>query len=474
MTRRVFWTIFFQAALSWQASPALAVCHLPGISRPLRCTSIPVFENRQEQQGRKIRIAVAVIPAQQRDRRPDPLLVLAGGPGQSARELAGLFHDLFAEVGRTRDILLVDVRGTGASNPLHCSGPAPGLDSIESADLTACLEALDADVRWYANETIADDLDEVLTVLGYDRVNVWGGSYGTRAALVFSRRHSQRVRSVILDSPAPFELRFPLHAAADSQRALDRLLEDCEADPDCGDTFPNLRAGLARLRRDLTRKPRIVDLPSPLTGRPLRLRIDAGFLASAIRGALYLTDGSSLLPLGITAASQNEFGPLAATTSRLLRSTVGSMAIGSTLSVLCTEDLPFVDTEEASGASRGTFLGDRMVREWRRMCASWPRGPTPDRSPRLLQMPALIVSGELDPVTPPRWGEEMLRSFANGRHVVVAGAAHNASLGGCLPELMARFVQSADAQSVDVECAQRRSRPPFVLDPTAVRSGGRP
>lgn len=463
------------AARTTPAAPIpLHTCHLDGFVEAVRCGSFEVVENPTRPDGRRIVLQLAVLPARSARPEPDPIFVLAGGPGQGARSMAGLASRMLRDARRRRDIVLVDLRGTGDSRPLRCP---PRRDPVVQAaeghplgvDPEACARALEADPRQYTHEPAMADLDAVRAALGYDRINLWGGSYGTRAALIFSRLFPERVRSVILDGAAPLELRFPLSVPEDNQRALDRLLADCGAEPACAAAYPTLTRDLAALFERLEREPARVSVPHPRTGEPLALTLDRHALAMSLRVALYSTEHASLVPYLVERATAGDFGSWVALAERGAAWSFDAMALGMTLAVLCSEDVPRLSEAEIEATSRGTFLGRVEIDEWREICSRWPAGPLPSKveEVRPLPVPALILSGELDPVTPPRWGEAMARHFPASAHVVVPGAAHNVSHLGCVPELMARFLERGTAEGLDPSCVASHRRPPFV-----VRSAG--
>ncbi len=457
-----------------QAAPALplAPCHLEGLAEEVRCGVLEVLEDRSDAGGRTIPIHVTVLPARRREPEPDPLFLLAGGPGQGARSYARLIERFFGEVRRRRDVVLVDLRGTGDSGPLECPRPADPLAAVASGsfalDVAACLERQQADVRHYASEPAMADLDQVRAALSYQRINLWGGSYGTRAALVYARLYGDRLRSVVLDGAAPFEVKFPLSTPADGQRALDRLLADCAADPACATAFPALGDELAALLSTLEEQPARVVVRHPRTGEARQVTVTRQAFASAMRVFLYTPSHQSLVPFVVHQAAGGNLEPYLALQEQGLAWSVDTMALGQTLSVLCTEDLPRLSEEEVAAAGVGSFLGRSEIDDWRRWCTGWPRGEV---APSVLDAPpasppALILSGELDPATPPRWGEVMARHFSHPRHVVVAGAAHNVSFSGCVPELIATFIERGSADGLDASCVASVKRPPFVLGAT--------
>lgn len=443
------------------AALSLSPCHIEGFPEEVLCSSHRVFEDRAARTGRTIDLKVAVVPALRRESADDPLFVLAGGPGQGATEYGPLIPVAFREVRKTRDVVLVDLRGTGGSNPLACElGDALELLEDDAFDATACLRKLKADPRHYTTGPVMDDLDEVRAALGYEKINLWGGSYGTRAALVYARRHPDRVRTVVLDGAAPFEIALPLHNAWGAQRALDRLVADCAAERECRSAYPRLREELEEV---FARLPVRASLRHPRTGRPVEMTIGRGAFASGLRGMLYTPAHASLVPWVVHSARQGDFAPFATLTLETAAWSTDTMSLGLTLSVLCSEDVARIRDGETERAVRGTFLGDFEIETWRRMCASWPRGPLPEMDGPPLRVPALILSGDLDPVTPPRWGEVMKNHFSNALHVVVPGAAHNTSMTGCVPDLIARFIGQ---QKLDASCVRKIRRPPFVIDPS--------
>jgi pimeloyl-ACP methyl ester carboxylesterase len=443
----------------------LAPCVVDGLSEEAQCGVLEVAENPSDPAGRRLPIHIAVLPARAAQAAPDPLVVLAGGPGQGARSYAGLFSSVFRSMRRQRDLVFVDLRGTGDSAPLKCpdAGGEPLLWHLASADTEACLRSLDADVRFYAHEHALNDLEAVRAGLGYDRINLWGGSYGTRAALLYALAHPDRVRTVTLDGAVPLEQRFPLSTAADGQRALDLLVARCAADPACNALYPKLAAEIAALFERL-QHPFTVGLRNPLTGKNWQLTIDWRTVGSALRSFLYSPRLTALMPYVLYEAAGNNWAPLFAMLAEISNSTVDTMALGMTLSVLCSEDVPRINPGEATDAVRGSWMGKAEIGWWSESCAAWPRHDLPAvyrAQPSPLSMPALILSGEADPATPPRWGDAMTRHFSRAQHVVVR-AAHNTSFTGCVPALITDFVARGSGETLDTTCLGPISWPPFT------------
>ncbi|HXU34521.1 MAG TPA: alpha/beta fold hydrolase [Thermoanaerobaculia bacterium] len=459
---------------------ALSPCHLDGLAEPALCGTLSVPENRDAPGSRKVPIRFAVLPALRAERAPDPLLFFAGGPGQAGRDLAGPAAHFFSEVRRHRDLVFVDLRGTGGSNRLDCPllpDPLAGLggDTFFPADVPACRARLGSrfDLGRYAEAEAMADLDQVRSALGVERWNLWGGSWGTRAALLYARAYPSRVRSVVLDGAASLEFRFPLTTPADAQDALDRLLADCAAEPACRAAHPDLGAHLQALFARLAAGPVRAPIRDPISGAPRMVAIWANGFAVALRVALYTGESAAMLPQVIEAAAQGDWGPFAALAAANAGWSSDTMALGATLSTLCAEDVRTISDAEAARAAGEGFVGGGEIASWRRACAEWPPGPPLDRSIRPLSIPALILSGALDPATPPRRGEAMRVAFPNSRHTVFPGAAHNVSFSGCAPELIARFLAWPEPARLDDRCARDFSRSPFYSIPGSSREVGR-
>jgi pimeloyl-ACP methyl ester carboxylesterase len=427
------------------------------------CGTVEVWENRQTQTGRRISLKVVILPGARRGENPDPLFYLAGGPGQGAADMASDVQQLFRPVLTDRDIVLVDQRGTGESNSLSCE---PKEDEPLSADLEAvlrllrgCMEGFDADLRLYTTPIAMDDLNQVRESLGYGRINLYGASYGTRAAIAYVRRHPETVRSVVLDSVAPPEMILPLYFARDSQRAFEQLTGACAADPGCAQAFPNLEDRFEQLLARLDRNPERVTVTHPRTGKPEQVTFDRLTISAIVFNALYLPETSAMLPFLIHRATEGDYtGLLALSTAGV--GAVDGMSLGMRYSVICAEDAPRVNDETIARETGGSF-----ARAFLKPCEFWPRGELPADyyTPFSSEAPTLILSGEFDPVTPPVWGEQIAKQWRNTRHVVVPGIGHGAAMRGCMMRVLRRFLNDVNPAGVDASCAATLHRRPFFL-----------
>lgn len=433
------------------------------------CATIEVFEDRAAGSGRKIGLKVVVFPAYQRDPAPDPLFVLVGGPGQAAAAMSETLMRFFEGVQETRDVVFVDQRGTGDSNPLTCSFDEDDLSALSRVkfpieDLKACLDGFDADTRFYTTPVAMDDLNQVREELRYGKINLWGASYGTRAALVYLRRHGETVRSVVLDGVAPPGMRLPLAFPAAGQRALDLMLKSCEADAECNMRFPEIRSRFERLWARLDAAPREVTLRHARTGEEAEVTLRRELVSGILMGALYSPELSALLPLLIERAEEDDFQGFMALVS-LNENVQAQMSLGMFFSVLCAEDLPWIGKAEAEEAAAGTFLGTAAYTAWTEACEVWPAANMDEAYHDSVEsdVPVLVLSGELDPVTPPHWGDQAAGTLPNSRHVVVPGIGHGTTPMGCVPNLIAEFIDEGTAEDLDASCVERHRRPPFFL-----------
>jgi pimeloyl-ACP methyl ester carboxylesterase len=466
------------AAVACAATPppastqvTLTACRLKSSGVPARCGTLRVPEDRAHPEKRQIELRIAVVPALAREPAPDPLFLLAGGPGQAATEALGPLLGAFERVRRTRDLVLVDQRGTGSSNPLRCDLNEPGAplaerlraDSINDAKFKKCLAGYPADPRFYTSAIAMQDLDDVRAALGYARINLWGGSYGTRAALVYLRDHGPHARTAILDGVAPPQLVLPLNFAADAQRSVDLLFAQCAADPSCAQTFPKLAERFKELLASLSAKPAKAHVQDPLSGEWSDVELSHEAFTSGLRGVLYQQDLASLVPLMIDRAAKGDFAPFIAGTAGLDTGFSRSMSLGMTFSVVCSEDLRGVTVAQADEAARGTFLGPHVAREFLRICSFWPRGEAPPQAPIHSEVPTLLLSGELDPATPPKWADIAAETLPNSARFVVPGVGHGATSEGCVPQLIAQFLEKADVKALDASCLGPLKRPPFFV-----------
>jgi pimeloyl-ACP methyl ester carboxylesterase len=451
-------------------APTLTPCTIAGLDGDVRCATVRVPEDRSRPDGRQIELFVAVARATGPERAPDPFMLLAGGPGQAGTGMGEFATDAFGRVRERRDLVLLDVRGTGRSHPLVCTLVRTNADLVgwtlfPRDAVRACRDSLarDADLTKYTTAIIADDLEAVRHAFEWPALNFYGTSYGSRLALTYLRTYPRRVRTMVLKAVAPPTMIAPMRYAEDSEAALRLLERDCRADTACARAFPNVRADLDTVLARADRAEIRTVLPSS-GGAPDTLGVSRDAIAGAILGAMQSANARSRLPRLLRLAASGNPAPLVDQVIGYRRALGGAIAMGMHLSVSCADDGKQLDLTAARATDRNTFLGSSRVRMLAEACAEWAAMPaTPNANePVRADAPVLLVSGELDPNTPPRWAEDALRSLPNGRHVLLRGVAHGwSNVTACGAAFVAAFVSKASTRDLDLACAEVSSAPRF-------------
>lgn len=477
------WAALVAAGLTWPG-PAQArtlgeiefepcVLRASGLPRPTeaQCATVVVPENPAEPDGRSIELALAWIPVEG-EAEPDPVFMIAGGPGQSARDSYPMVASAFRDVARSRHIMLLDQRGTGESQPLYCATPEDetgwfGFDefSLERMlELTeACRDELEekADLRFYLTAEAVFDLDFVRRAIGAEQLNLVGVSYGTRVAQIYAKTYPQHVRSLVLDGVVPMSLALGAEHATNLQAALDAQFARCRDTPACAEALGDPRVRLdevaARLRAGNLDPVRYRD---PTTGEWREETPTYDHFAVVLRMYAYQPLSAALLPLIVYQADEGDYTALLAMVRMMTRDIAGQMASGMHNSVICTEDAD--ELEAQLDDAEGTLLGDDFVALLQAQCEVWPRGARPAdfRAPLTGDMPVLLVSGEFDPVTPPRYGDAVAAQLGNARHLVLREQGHSLLTAGCMPKLVAQFIEGANPEDLDGSCLDRLAAPP--------------
>jgi pimeloyl-ACP methyl ester carboxylesterase len=458
----------------------LEPCRITGVGREVSCSHLTVSENPANHSGRQIMLNIVVLPARTPASEPAmPLFYLAGGPGGAATQAAPAFDLLYPHMADNFDIVLVDQRGSGGSNPLKCDFAdftelANAVISVNVAPqkLSECRDRLDADLRFYTTPIAMDDLDRVRAALGYDVINILASSYGTRAALVYLRRHEAHVRSLVLHGVAPMKLKLPGQVATDAQAALDTVFASCTAQESCARAYPNLDRQLQEVLARLAALPAVVSVTDPVSQEPIDFQITRDIFAGGLRMLLYATPFASRIPLSIASAFKGEFEPFMSSTTLLVNAMGQTLHFGLYLSVVCTEDVPFLDVPDSFAEARKTFHGEALLSGHIAACKDWPRGELPPSysEPVRSDVPTLLISGDADPVTGPRWGEEAASHLSNSLHIIVPNAGHADAIGPCEDQLISAFVRAGSLEGLDPSCVSQRPPRQFAL-PTGNTSG---
>lgn len=450
-------------------------CRVAGIRNEVLCGSVQRPLDPALPQGAQIAVHYVVVPATARRKLPDAVAVLAGGPGQSAIDVAPALLPLLARLNYRRDLVFVDQRGTGRSTALACDelrAQPLGADlGEEERRLRECRDRLAQTVggadglRHFTTWVASQDLEAVRRQLGGVALNLVGFSYGTRAALDFLRQHPQGVRRMVLDGVAPPDMALPEAASADAQAVFDALLAACAAEPACRRDHATLAVDWQAL---LARLPLAASVRDPASGTPERITLTRELLLQWVRAALLTPWIAAALPVALHDAAQGHLEGLAGLAALVegRRSDNKALAMGMHLSVVCAEDAPRAAAgAETPGADFGTVFAER----YRRLCAAWPRGEVPAAFYAIAPspVPVLLLSGGLDPATPPRHGARVALALGpKAQHVVVANAGHGVLGIGCARELLFRFIDAADAPApLDAECLLRIPRPAAFVPP---------
>jgi len=449
-------------------------CHLgKSASITAHCARFQVPLYHEQADGEQIELAIAWLPARARDAKPDPVVLLAGGPGQSALEVYPRVAGVFELLRSNRPVLLVDQRGTGSSEKLDCEIPsiedpfAADTSTEAMAELAAqCASELSVDPAPFTTEDAVADLDAVRAALGIEQLNLIGGSYGTRFGQRYAKRHPQRVRTLVLDSVVPESLVLGSEHGRNLDAALQGQFERCRLEPVCVERFGDPAELLTQLRQRSVEEIEKQTVIHPRTMEQRQAAFSPEILAAAVRLQAYAPETAALLPLGLDEAVAGRAQSLIGQAWLMSDDLSESISFGLQLSVSCAEDLPRLQPD-ASQAEAGTLLGSTMIDTLSAQCENWPtRGEMPAdmAEPLKVDLPVLLMSGQYDPVTPPRYADEVAEHLPNSRTLVAPGQGHIAQSRGCMPKLIEEFIEDMDPQAIDASCLEKLHPAPFFLN----------
>jgi len=442
---------------------------LPGTSltASARCGSLEVAENPADPDGRKISLKIAVAPATGKSTEPDPVFFFAGGPGQAATETWVMIRSTLNKIRKKRDIVMIDQRGTGSSNQLACeSDVEEDLNQEIDFDLVRketekCLAALDGDPRFYTTTIAMGDYNQVREAMGYDKINIMGVSYGTRSAQVYLRLFPETVRSITLDSVVPMQLALGQEHALMLDRSVEKVFADCAADEACKSRFPEGFGELNRLFMQLQEEPREITITDPVSGLPRPMLLSADTLGVAIRFLSYASETQALLPLLVhEAVTTGDLSRLASQAILVMSGLSEMLSKGLELSVMCSEDYPFMDLDADYSQ---TLMGNLMMKIVDLQCGIWPHGEVPEgfHEPVHSGLPVLLMSGERDPVTPPVYAAQVAETFPNSLNLVARGQSHSVMKNVCLRDITTAFIEKGSVEDLDTSCVEKIRPAPF-------------
>lgn len=444
----------------------------PGIKA--RCGTFLRPENPANPDSADIELRVAVVPALNLNPENDPIVPIAGGPGQGSVEFYSVYASAFEPVRRSRDILLVDQRGTGESSRMDCPIDDDALlfESALTIEDTVrfigeCMETLPHDPRYFTTSVAVTDLEAVRVALGYSALNLYGVSYGTRVAQHFARRYPESTRTVTIDGVVPPQIALGPEIATESQKAVDRILARCAEDEACNESFPDIEKTFADVLDAVRTAPVSVDVPHPNTGRVETLSFGEAEFAGSVRLLAYSPATIALLPLFVHEAGQGNWVPLASQYMMTAIAMSDALALGMHNAVMCTEDMPFLDstTIDLEGLE-ASYMGTYQLEALEAICSNWPAGPIDAefKVPLATDIPFLLLSGDADPITPPRYAEMAAVNLTNATHLIGKHQGHGQLGVGCMSRLMAEFVSSGDPAAIDAQCMERNFVMPFFVD----------
>jgi len=449
----------------------LTACELKQLNSaattPAFCARFPVPENRADPKSRKIDLKLALLKSDSAVPEKDLVVYLAGGPGESAIQTYPQLAGAFAPLRKHHDVLLLDQRGTGDSNPLDCPIVAKQMKQLGDADLTPaqrtervgeCATEVQkkSDPRYYTTSEAVADLEAVRGALGAPELDLIGVSYGTRMAQHYAAAHPDAVRSIVLDGVVPNQMVLGETFAEALERSLKLQAAACDKTPACkqafGDWYATLQQLHAKLKSEASQQ---VTFEDPYSYKPVTKTLTADNLVGVVRMFSYSTLTAALLPLAIDEAAHGNYAPLMGQSKLLSSSLSESMQGGMQLSVICTEDAPLMKPRpQDANLLLGTSLVDSLLTE----CKVWPHGPAPEdfHAPFKSSIPTLLISGERDPVTPPAYADEVLQGLSNARSLVVKGLGHAEPMyAGCMPDLMEQFITGLQPKKLDARCLDK-------------------
>lgn len=444
------------------------------------CGRLLVAENPANPDGRKISLNVMRIPALT-NTAADPLFVVVGGPGGAAVQSAPQYLPYFRDLQKKRDIIFVDQRGTGDSNGLQCPLGENQLSPMKDAEKRArieelavdCVAGLDANLEFYTTPYAVQDLEQVRRALGYQQVNMWGVSYGTRVILAYMHTYPAVLRTAVLDSLAPVSIQLPRYVAEDGSRALELVFRQCERDATCLQTYGDLRSGWLDLLNRLNGQPRTITLSHPRSQQPVAVYLSASTLSSWVRLTLYSRDLAPLIPKAIQRAMNDDFSLFGSIALLAAEDINEHLSQGMQTAVLCAEDrqYPKVDNGEVYGGAPNKNENQLLLQldtaeTLSRICQYFPEGDLPETyfTPVHSDVPTLLLSGDYDPVTPPAWGERVAQNLSNSRHIVVPGAHHGVTMQGCVARLVTEFIEEGSLDALKADCAEAIQPRAFFID----------
>lgn len=444
---------------------------------PVECGFVVVPADHNRPEGPTLRLAVVIVRDQSEAHQPDPVILLAGGPGEKVVANGLILAQIFVPTIPSRDFVFFDQRGAGLSEPaLECPEWEHSLlDTLDEIDpetsmrtnfeaLLACRDRLLAegrDLSLYNNLQNAADVESIRQALGYSRVNLYGGSYGSLLAQVTAREHPAAIRSIVLWSVWPVEKSLLVDATTATADAVLQLLETCESDDACRQSYPELREVLFAVIDRLNAEPATITVTNPLDGVSYAASLSGDAVFSNLVGLLYQTQLIPALPQAIYDIYEGDYELMAKLISQNLVM-YRAMSRGMTYSFVCTDDL-IGRTPEDIIRLKATLppqlagrLGPDLIRKYGifGVCEHWPvqQASADVKRPLVSEIPVLLLEGDLDPVTPSAYARQVASHLPNSYFYEFPGIGHNILVSSeCAREMAGAFLEDP-SQEPDSRC----------------------
>lgn len=457
--------------------PGFAETGKPALVYGAECGELLVKENPADINSREISLNILRLPAISPAPKQDPLFLIQGGPGGSSVDMATMLHHAFMDVRKNRDLIFVDQRGTGKSSPMFCERLSDTDELLPEAEQTKksltfiknCAEKYQAQVPYYTTPYAAQDLDIVRQKLGYAKINLWGGSYGTRVALEYLRKFPQHARTAILDGVAPVQIALPKYFQTDALVALEAINTNCQAQEKCKHLYGDIVEKAKQVTRRFAHEqaagtPISIQFEHPRHQQQTKLVLTPKSFSGLIFMSLYSRDLTVLLPHAIANAEKGDYRLIASLSALASEQTnFSNLSEGMRYTIICNEDAHFISANDIANAK--SFFGLNMLKDFADVCAIWPKADLPQHynEPIVSDVPALLLSGNHDPVTPSRWSEMVAKHLTHSLQILAPGGNHSISMEGCVPKIIAQFIELGVVDGIKTDCTKNILPLPLVL-----------
>ncbi len=454
----IAWLLWFSASQvhALELQPCFIGSDSSGVNTPAHCGRLAVPENRAKPE-QTIELNIAVIKTNSKDKLKDPLLLLAGGPGQGAVDTFASTVKVYGSMLPNRDIVLVDQRGTGESNPLRCEVDPAEYEAL--SDLTSdawkdwtkeCLASLNADTRMYTTTTAVEDLEAVRKALNIEQWNLYGGSYGSRKALTYMKLFPEVIRSVVLDGVVAQEEALGTSHEANLRSTLGRIFKRCDADKACAERFGDAEQQMWKFLDQLKAAPIKLRLQSSASGEFEEVLMTREYAVIALRMFSYSPETMGLIPLMVSLANHGQPETMAYQAQMMMDSLNQGLNNALEISVTCAEDVPFMPS---TTQVTNSLFGDEMFEMMHARCELWDADAVDPafKQPVVSDIPTLLLSGEYDPVTPPQFADQAMQTLSNSQHLVAKGQGHIIGTRGCMPKIVSAFIKDPKTE-LDTKC----------------------